>query len=234
MPCPPRMTAVLMPMTRAVARDERSARVARVERRVGLNQVFHQPARACAQAAAERAHHAGRDRVLEAERVADGDHQLAGMSVDESPSSAGRRSWADTRSTARSVSGSSPSTSACSRRPSSSVTQVVRRPGNHVAVGEDQPVGREDETRAHAVLRLRRSRPPARRARRLRHRTRIGIEQLVIVESVRCASRSPSGQAEAAPDGFGSRRRAQLAEHRRQMKLHGVLADPEFGRDFAV
>ena len=62
----------------AGAGDERAAGVAGIERRVGLDHVLDQPARARAQRPAERAHHAGRHGVLEAVRVADGDRQLAG------------------------------------------------------------------------------------------------------------------------------------------------------------
>src|SRR2546427_8671977 len=59
---------------------ERAARVTRVERRVGLDDVLDDAAgRAGArrQRAAERAHHPRRHRAGEAERVADRDDQLA-------------------------------------------------------------------------------------------------------------------------------------------------------------
>ena len=61
----------------AGARHERPARVAGIERRVGLNHVLDQPAGPRAQRAAERADDAGRHGVLEAVRVADGDDELS-------------------------------------------------------------------------------------------------------------------------------------------------------------
>ena len=62
----------------AGAGHERAAGVAGIERRVGLNHVLDQPAGARAQRPAERADDAGRDGVLEAVGVADGDGQLPG------------------------------------------------------------------------------------------------------------------------------------------------------------
>ena len=59
--------------------DERPAGVPGVERRVGLNDVVHQPARPRSQRSAERADDAGGDRRREPERVADGDHELANL-----------------------------------------------------------------------------------------------------------------------------------------------------------
>ena len=57
--------------------DQRAARVAGVERGVGLDHVVDQAAGARAERAAERADDAGGHRALEAERVADGDRELA-------------------------------------------------------------------------------------------------------------------------------------------------------------
>ena len=56
---------------------QRPARVAGIERSVGLNDVFDEPSGATAQRPAERADHAARHRVLETVRVADGDDDLA-------------------------------------------------------------------------------------------------------------------------------------------------------------
>ena len=65
------------PMTWPRESHQRPARVARVQRRVGLDDVVDQPPRLRAQRAAERADHAGGHRAFEAVRVADGDGELA-------------------------------------------------------------------------------------------------------------------------------------------------------------
>ena len=96
--------------------DQRAARIAGIERRVGLDHVLDQPADLRAQRAAERRDDAGRHRGVEAERVADRDRDLAAPQRFESPSrAAGSATSASTRSSARSVSGSSPSTRAGKR-----------------------------------------------------------------------------------------------------------------------
>ena len=59
--------------------DQRAARIAGIERGVGLDDVVDQAARSRAQRAAERRHDAGRHRRFEAERIADGDHELAAL-----------------------------------------------------------------------------------------------------------------------------------------------------------
>ena len=69
--------------------QQRPARVARVERRVGLDHVRDQPAGAGAHAASERADDARGDGVLEAERVADRDRDLAALERVERPSASG-------------------------------------------------------------------------------------------------------------------------------------------------
>ena len=74
-----------------------------------------------------------------------------GRSACESPSSAGFRSGAWMRTTARSVSGSSPTSSAGYWRPSASVTSMLGGAVDDVAVGQDEAVGREDEAGAAAV-----------------------------------------------------------------------------------
>ena len=60
----------------APRRHQRPSGVARVERRIGLNNVVHQPARTRAQRAAERADNAGSDGVLKSVRIADRDRDL--------------------------------------------------------------------------------------------------------------------------------------------------------------
>ena len=61
--------------------DQRTAGVAGIERRIGLNDVFDQPSRLRAQRAADGADDARRDRVMEAVRVADRDGDLADAHV---------------------------------------------------------------------------------------------------------------------------------------------------------
>ena len=76
-------------------------------------------------------------------------------------------------------------------RPSGSVTSIARRAVDDVAVGEDQAVGREDEARAAARLRVRapggagRADVDADDRRRdaldgVNDRARIGVEELVV------------------------------------------------------
>ena len=65
----------------AARRDERPARVAGIERGIGLDDVVHQPAGLRPQRSAEGADDAGRHRVVEAVRVADGDGHLSDAHV---------------------------------------------------------------------------------------------------------------------------------------------------------
>ena len=60
----------------AARRHERSARVARIQRGVGLDDVVHQASRLPAQRSAERADHAGGNGMMKPVRVADGDRNL--------------------------------------------------------------------------------------------------------------------------------------------------------------
>ena len=76
-PCAPEMTAVLTPMTSPRELTSGPPEFPGIERRVGLNDVVHQPARPRSQRSTERADDARRDRGREPERVADGDHELA-------------------------------------------------------------------------------------------------------------------------------------------------------------
>ena len=57
--------------------DQRPAGIARIQRRVRLDEIVHEPARLRAERPAQRAHHARRHRVLEAVGIADGDGELA-------------------------------------------------------------------------------------------------------------------------------------------------------------
>ena len=94
---------------------QRAAGVAGIERGVGLDDVLDEAARpavARAERPAERADHARRHGPREAERVADRDDQLADLSRAASPSgAAGRGAPPVVRTTARSDSGSRPTTS---------------------------------------------------------------------------------------------------------------------------
>ena len=71
------MTAVLMPITSPGRGHQRPARIAGIERGVGLHHVLDHPAGARLQRAAERRDDARGHRGVEAERVADGDRDLA-------------------------------------------------------------------------------------------------------------------------------------------------------------
>ena len=77
MPCAPMITAVLMPITSPAELTSGPAGVARIERGVGLDHVADQAAVLGPQRAADGADDAGGDGRLEAERVADGDGDLA-------------------------------------------------------------------------------------------------------------------------------------------------------------
>ena len=79
-PRPTPATAVLIPTTRAAAVDQRAARVARIQRGVGLDHVVDEAdgaSRPSGQRAAERRHDAGGHGAGEPVRVADRDDQLA-------------------------------------------------------------------------------------------------------------------------------------------------------------
>ena len=65
----------------AVAVEQRAARVAGVDRRVGLDHVADREAVGGLELALEGAHDAGRDRAVEAERVADRDHRVADLDL---------------------------------------------------------------------------------------------------------------------------------------------------------
>src|SRR5439155_4208223 len=111
-----------------VRRDQRSPGIARIQRGIGLDNVIDQPAGLRSERTAERAHHTGRDGRLKAIGVANGNDQLADRIDCESPSLAGFGFGAVMRTTARSVSGSSPTLSASYRSPSGRVTSILFAP----------------------------------------------------------------------------------------------------------
>ena len=134
----------------AARRHQRPAGVAGIQRRVGLDDVVHQPPGLRRAATAERADDAGGHRVMEAERVADRDRDLADAHGARVAERRPRQRPPRRRRgcTARSVSGSRPTTSASSARPSVIVTRVAFARADDVGVGQDEAVGREDRARS--------------------------------------------------------------------------------------
>ena len=145
------------------ARDERTAGVARIERGVGLDQVLHQAHGARAQRSAERADDAGRHRVLEAKRIADRDDQLTRPQrrriAERRRDQVGRRDAQNGEISVRIVTDEvrheipavwQRHADACRTACSAEATWSRRR-GDDVAVGEDEAVGREDESRSRAA-----------------------------------------------------------------------------------
>jgi len=135
----------------AVGSDERAAGVAGIEGCVGLNDVVHQPARLRTQRPSQRADDPGRYRVGEAERIADRDDQLPGAQrrriaerrvgqircVDAQHGQVGMRIVADQRRG---------KLAAVEERDPNPLRLV-----NHVAVGENEAVGRKNEAAAVAA-----------------------------------------------------------------------------------
>ena len=154
-------TAVLTPMTSPRASTQRTARVAGIERRVGLQHVVEQASRLRAHRAAERADDARRHRVLESERAADGDGDLA-------DAHAGRIAEADPCEIARLRPSARRGPNRdrrrrFARRPCgrpASVTSMRSGAARHVAVGDEIAVGRDEGTRSRRL--------PSRRAGLLR------------------------------------------------------------------
>ena len=89
--------------------DQRAAGIARIERRIGLNDIVHQPAGCCAQGAPQRRDDARGHGLRIAERIADGDGDLSHLQARRNRRIPRRaaRSGDPMRSTARSESGSS-------------------------------------------------------------------------------------------------------------------------------
>ena len=144
-----------MPTTRDDGVGQRAAGVAGVERGVGLDDVLDHPRRpavAGGQRAAQPADHAGGDRAGQAERVADGDHELADPQRRRVAEHGGRRASAPrARTTARSDSGSAPTTSTSASVPSPNTARPRGAPADDVRVGQQQPVVGDDDGRAGAA-----------------------------------------------------------------------------------
>ena len=144
-PSPIPATAVLMPTTRPAAVGERAAGVARVQRRVGLDDVLDEPARpavARGERAPEGADDARRHAAGEPERIADRDDELADaqpIRVAERRRRAGRRR--SPGSTARSESGSRPTTSKPSSVPSTNAAVPPGAPATTWAEVSEEAVG---------------------------------------------------------------------------------------------
>ena len=147
------MIAVLTPMTWPALVDQRAAGVAGIERGVGLDDVLDQPPRSRAQRPAERAHHAGRDRVLEPVGIADRDHELPARSGCESPKvHRGEAGRADSQH--RQVGVGIVADQVGPPRAAVGQRHVdLGRALDDMAVGEDQAVGGKHEPGAGARLR---------------------------------------------------------------------------------
>ena len=182
-PCAPAITAVLMPTTSPAEETSGAAGVAGIERRVGLDQVLDQPPRA--RAASGRAR---RPRRWSRSPRSPADCRSPppagrGAALERAARPAGtpaRRPRAGPGPCPR----SSPSTRAVRFRPSG-VTTWAARALDHVAVGEDQAVGRDDEARAQPRWRPGRLAPAAHHRGRdgvdhVDHRARIGVEQCTV------------------------------------------------------
>ncbi len=134
-----------------------------------------------------------RHRVLEAVRVADGDHELADAErlrvAEREPPAGPRASMREDREVGVRVVADERRPG--SSRPSGSVTSIVGRAVDDVAVGEDEAVGREDEPRpaaglgARAFLAARGADVDVDDRRRdaidgMDDRARVGVEKLVV------------------------------------------------------
>ena len=169
--------------------DQRPARVAGVERGVGLHHVVDQAPAGAAQRAAEGADDARRHRALEAVWVADGDRQLADADAPRIAEAHRRAGSPCTRTTARSVPGSSPISTACRLAAVRQGDADLGGAVDDVAVGDDEAVGRDDEARAAAggiaaAVRVTDLDVDDRRADgfgRADDGARVGIEQLAVV-----------------------------------------------------
>ena len=133
----------------AARRHERTAGVARVEARVGLDDVVHQPARAAAQRAAERADDAGGHRMMKAVRIANPDTDRARVAkrCPGEPRTVRRVDPHD-----REIRVAVEADHLAGRGAAVGHRDAQRpRALDDVAVGEDQPVGREEDARPAAV-----------------------------------------------------------------------------------
>jgi hypothetical protein len=75
------MMAVVTPITRPLEIEQRAARIAGIDRRIRLDRIGYFAAGARRQAATERADDAGRQRLVEPERIADRVSELADPEV---------------------------------------------------------------------------------------------------------------------------------------------------------
>src|SRR5205085_8010026 len=187
----------------SLRRDERAARIARIQSRVGLNHVVHQTPRLRPQTAPQRAHDARRHGALETVRVADGDDELTdahALRAAELRRHKVRRSDAYHGQVCVGIVADQ------LRLIAPPVREAHFKSGramHHVTVRQDETVGRKDETRTVAV-RLALAAPPAHLMRDLNvydrtadalsnaaDRARVSIKQLV----VRCVGRKLSLRA---------------------------------------
>ncbi len=173
-----------MPITSPRCRHERAAGVAGIERRIGLQDVVHQSARPRPERSAKRADHAGRHRMLEPVRVADGDRDLP--HADQSRIAQRRprqrfslgRHDADDRQIGVGIGADT------IRQHRSTIRHHHRdAPGplDHVIVGENQSVGREADARTAAFLDVDLDDGRPDRLDGANHRLRIRVEQFAVV-----------------------------------------------------
>jgi len=128
---------------------QRTAGVSGVERGIGLNDVLDESSGARPQAAPERAHHPGGHRAVEAERIADGHHQLPDAKLRRAPERQRREPQVrtDQRGVALRIIAQQ------HRRALLALDGLHREPRgpmHHVTVGQDQPIGRKGKPRAGA------------------------------------------------------------------------------------
>ena len=129
--------------------EQRAARVAGVERRVGLDDVLDREAARRGDAPLQRRHDAGGERALEPNGLPIATVGSPTRTAEESPSSSGCRSGpSGSPQHARSVSASLPITRAVTVRWSENETRTSVEAGDHVRVGEDVALVVEHEARA--------------------------------------------------------------------------------------
>src|SRR5262245_12292565 len=132
--------------------DERAAGIARIERGVGLDHVIDQPARARPQRASERGDHAGGHRRLKAERIANRDDELAALEAlgIAEPGRGECHGIFDAHEREVGI-GVVADHARGERAPVDGRDVEARGAADHVAVGEDEAVGRHDDARAGAA-----------------------------------------------------------------------------------
>ena len=131
--------------------QQRAARVAGVERYVGLDHVLDHPPAARGQAAAQCAHDAGGDGEVEPQRVADGNGKLARQEACRTPErqeGAGVRLDAQHRDVCRRV---EPDQARHALGAVGEGGADIARALDHVRIGERKTVGREEEAGAAAL-----------------------------------------------------------------------------------